>query len=224
MIARLAQQGSLPLPFYPSFVENDNPASGFEHGVAQPRFSQSYFSQRNRLGMLVETHSWKDYPTRVRITRNTVARRCRTDRRAWPANGNSKCRPPTRAPRSSADSRSRWTTRPPPRPARFAFRGYAYTRTPSDDFRRPDDALRREQAADLEHPAARRDRSQPCRDGAPGRLSRADRTRDLGRRQAAAARHRVPSAGYGSAECGSRRVPGRQGRICFASRSKATRR
>jgi hypothetical protein len=53
-------------------VENDNPASGFEHGVAPPRFSQSYFSQRNRLGMLVETHSWKDYPTRVRITHDTV--------------------------------------------------------------------------------------------------------------------------------------------------------
>ena len=27
-------------------------------------------SARNRFGMLVETHSWKDYPTRVRITRN----------------------------------------------------------------------------------------------------------------------------------------------------------
>jgi hypothetical protein len=27
---------------------------------------------RNRFAMLVETHSWKDYPTRVRITRNTI--------------------------------------------------------------------------------------------------------------------------------------------------------
>ena len=27
---------------------------------------------RNRLAMLVETHSWKDYPTRVRVTRNAV--------------------------------------------------------------------------------------------------------------------------------------------------------
>ncbi len=71
-ITKLAGQGSLPLPFYPSFVENDVPASGFVDGVATPRFSHGYFQLRNRYGMLVETHSWKDYPTRVRITRNTI--------------------------------------------------------------------------------------------------------------------------------------------------------
>lgn len=71
-IALLAGQGSLPLPFYPSFVENDVPTSGFVDGVPTPRFSHGYFQLRNRYGMLVETHSWKDYPTRVRITRNTV--------------------------------------------------------------------------------------------------------------------------------------------------------
>jgi len=37
----LAAQGSLPLPYYPSFVEHDNPASGFEDGVSPPRFSTS---------------------------------------------------------------------------------------------------------------------------------------------------------------------------------------
>ncbi|MCL1633443.1 M14 family metallopeptidase [Luteimonas sp. SX5] len=71
-ISMLAGQGSLPLPFYPSFVENDVPTSGFVDGVPTPRFSHGYFQLRNRYGMLVETHSWKDYPTRVRITRNTV--------------------------------------------------------------------------------------------------------------------------------------------------------
>jgi hypothetical protein len=71
-LAALRKQGSLPLPFYPSFVENDNPASGFIDGVASPRFSTGYFQLRNRLAMLVETHSWKNYPTRVRITRNAV--------------------------------------------------------------------------------------------------------------------------------------------------------
>ena len=50
----------------------DDPSSGFEDGVALPRFSSGYFWLRNRLGMLVETHSWKEYPVRVRITRNTV--------------------------------------------------------------------------------------------------------------------------------------------------------
>jgi hypothetical protein len=32
-----------------------------------------YFYLRNRSGMLVEAHSWKDYATRVRITRNVIA-------------------------------------------------------------------------------------------------------------------------------------------------------
>jgi hypothetical protein len=71
-LAALRKQGSLPVAFYPSFVENDNPASGFADGVAPPRFSTGYFHLRNRIAMLVETHSWKDYPTRVRITRNSV--------------------------------------------------------------------------------------------------------------------------------------------------------
>jgi hypothetical protein len=72
VIERLAAQGSLPLPFYPAFVETDNPASGFKDGVSPPRFSTGYFVLRNRLGMLVETHSWKDYPTRVHTTRKVV--------------------------------------------------------------------------------------------------------------------------------------------------------
>lgn len=72
VISDLAAQGSLPLPFYPSFVVDDDPASGFTDGVASPRFSTGYFLTRNRIAVLVETHSWKDYPTRVRITRNTV--------------------------------------------------------------------------------------------------------------------------------------------------------
>jgi hypothetical protein len=71
-IAALAKQGALPLPFYPAFVEYDNPASGFADGVASPRFSTGYLPLRNRLAMLVETHSWKEYPRRVRLTRNTM--------------------------------------------------------------------------------------------------------------------------------------------------------
>ncbi|MGF2075813.1 hypothetical protein, partial [Enterococcus casseliflavus] len=37
-----------------------------------PRLSHGYFWLRNRFGMLVETHSWKDYPTRVKATRNVI--------------------------------------------------------------------------------------------------------------------------------------------------------
>ncbi|WP_020650834.1 M14 family metallopeptidase [Solimonas variicoloris] len=72
VVKKLAQQGSLPLSFYPSFVVDDDPASGFADNVPPPRFSHGYPLLRNRYGMLVETHSWKDYPTRVRITRNTI--------------------------------------------------------------------------------------------------------------------------------------------------------
>ena len=72
VIADLAGQGSLPLPYYPSFAVSDDPTSGFDDGVPPPRFSHGYFWLRNRMGMLVETHSWKTYPMRVRITRNTV--------------------------------------------------------------------------------------------------------------------------------------------------------
>src|SRR2546421_498765 len=69
VIDDLAAAGSMPLAFYPSFVVADDPTSGFEDSVPPPRFSHGYFYLRNSLGMLVETHSWKDYATRVRITR-----------------------------------------------------------------------------------------------------------------------------------------------------------
>ena len=72
LIARLAQAGSLPLPFYPDLVEPDNPESGFVLTVYSPRFSTGYFPQRNRFTVLVETHSWKPYEQRVRVTRNSI--------------------------------------------------------------------------------------------------------------------------------------------------------
>ena len=72
LIDKLAAQGSLPLPFYPDLAKTDDPASGFVLTVYSPRFSTGYFPQRNRFTVLVETHSWKDYATRVRVTRNTL--------------------------------------------------------------------------------------------------------------------------------------------------------
>jgi hypothetical protein len=70
--AKLAAQGSIPLPFYPDFARMDDPTSGFILTVYSPRFSTGYFPQRNRFTVLVETHSWKPYAHRVRVTRNTV--------------------------------------------------------------------------------------------------------------------------------------------------------
>jgi Zinc carboxypeptidase len=68
----IAKQGSMPLDFYPSFIVDDDPASGFAAGPPQPRFSHGYWALHNRFGLLVETHSWKDYQTRVRVTHNII--------------------------------------------------------------------------------------------------------------------------------------------------------
>ena len=72
VIADIAKQGSTPQSYYMSFAKTDDPMSGFVDSVSDPRFSTGYFQLRNRMALLVETHSWKDYPTRVRVTHNTV--------------------------------------------------------------------------------------------------------------------------------------------------------
>jgi hypothetical protein len=72
VIDAISGQGSLPTSFYTSFAQDDDPASGFVDTAYEPRFSTGYFPLRNRVAMLVETHSWKDYATRVRVTRNTI--------------------------------------------------------------------------------------------------------------------------------------------------------
>ncbi len=131
IIADLAQRGSKPLDFYPSFVEHDNPASGFAEGVPTARFSHGYFWLRNRIGILVETHSWRTYPERVRATRDTVESlltRVAHDGAGW------------RAEAIAADQRSAALAgQPVPLAWKVLdtakiidFHGYAYTRTPSE--------------------------------------------------------------------------------------------
>jgi hypothetical protein len=131
VIARLDAQGSMAVPFYPSFVKQDDPASGFEDLVYTPRFSNGYFHLRNRFGMLVETHSWKDYPTRVRITRNTIVALLELigeHGAQW------------RADASAADGRAARLAGTPvtldwkatDKARTIDFQGYAYTRTPSE--------------------------------------------------------------------------------------------
>jgi hypothetical protein len=131
VIADLASHGSLPTEFYPSFAQRDDPASGFADHVSPPRFSHSYFQLRNRFGMLVETHSWKDYPTRVRITRNTIV--SLLDQIA--AHGKEWLKTAHEADARSAALAGQWipldfvTT---PKTRTVEFRGYEYTRTMSD--------------------------------------------------------------------------------------------
>ena len=72
LVARLAAKGHLPLDFYPSFVEDGRPESGFARGVPPPRFANGYWAARNRFGILLETHSWRRYGERVRATADFV--------------------------------------------------------------------------------------------------------------------------------------------------------
>lgn len=150
LIAKLAAQGSLPLPFYPDFAKTDDPASGFQLTVYSPRFSTGYFPSRNRFTVLVETHSWKDYATRVRVTRNTIVGLAelvaahgtewldevqRADVTAMQLGGSevtldfaSGWREPLNEEAGSPATRS---VSEDPNVTMIDFRGYSYTRTPS---------------------------------------------------------------------------------------------
>ncbi|MBB5862695.1 M14 family metallopeptidase [Xanthomonas sp. 3058] len=130
VIADLAKQGSLPLPYYPSFVHEDDPTSGFADDVSPPRFSHGYFLLRNRFGMLVETHSWKTYPVRVRVTRNAIVSVLQQTARngaTWRADALAADQRATRL----AGEMEPLSFAAGPAARTVAFRGYAYTRTPS---------------------------------------------------------------------------------------------
>jgi hypothetical protein len=191
VIARLAEQGSLPLDFYPSLAHRDDPASGFIDDVSPPRFSHGYFVLRNRFGMLVETHSWKDYPTRVRVTHNTILAVLEqiaehgkrwlelahaADERAGRLGG-------TEVPLAyDATERERI----------IEFRGYDYERTESDVS--GDLMTRYDEAGDLARAAAGRGRTGRDRHGAAGRLRHPAGVRPRDCREAPSTRHRIPDS------------------------------
>ena len=131
VIAGVDAHGAMGLPFYPSFVKGDDPSSGFAGWLKTPRYSDGYYWQRNRFGMLIETHSWKDYAARVRISHDAIVallEQMRDHGAAW------------RADATAADARAtrlagsvvplEW--KPGERVRTIDFEGYAYTRTPSD--------------------------------------------------------------------------------------------
>ncbi|MEO8669690.1 MAG: M14 family metallopeptidase [Tahibacter sp.] len=130
LLEKLRKQGSLPLPFYPSFVINDDPTSGFADVVAPPRFSTSYPMLRNRFGMLVETHSWKDYATRVRVTRNTLLDLIELSAERGAGWLDIAQAADTRAAQLGGSSVP-LDYKASDKAHMIAFRGYAYTRTPS---------------------------------------------------------------------------------------------
>jgi hypothetical protein len=145
LIDKLAAQGSLPLPFYPDLARTDDPASGFLLTVYSPRFSTGYFPQRNRFTVLVETHSWKDYAKRIRVTCNTIvalAELMATHGSRWEVEAHQADEDSIRIGGSDVtlDYSSSWrepTAGAAPEPdanswEMIEFRGYAYTRKPSE--------------------------------------------------------------------------------------------
>lgn len=130
VLADIAKQGAMPQPFYMSFAEEDDPMSGFVDGVSDPRFSTGYFQLRNRLAMLVETHSWKDYPTRVRITHNTIISTLEHIARHGAEWLELAHEADARAARLSGEVPL--TFKATDKARQIEFQGYEYTRTPSE--------------------------------------------------------------------------------------------
>lgn len=128
--ADLTAGGHLPLDFYPSFIKEDDPTSGFRAGVAPPRFSQSYWPTRNRFGVLVETHSWKDYKTRVKATHDAVL----ATLKYVGAHGGGMTAAGHAADEADArgDGAVALTYDSGGPPVTFDFQGYAYTVAPSE--------------------------------------------------------------------------------------------
>ena len=131
VIADIGKQGSMPQSYYMSFKETDDPASGFVDSVSDPRFSTGYFQLRNRMAVLVETHSWKDYPTRVRITHNAIVSvlgQVAAHGAEWMQAARAADARATRI----AGQPVALTYRTTDKTTMVDFQGYAYTRTMSD--------------------------------------------------------------------------------------------
>ena len=131
LLARLTELGHLPIPFYPSFITTDDPTSGFAHDEAPPRFSHYYWATRGRLGILVETHSWRTYKERALSTYHTlqaVFEDAVRNARTWRAVADETARgdaalagqPVTLDWKNTRDARE------------LAYRGYAYTKQRSE--------------------------------------------------------------------------------------------
>lgn len=130
LMGQLTAKGHLPVDFYPSFVDNDDPASGFAYGWPPPRFANAYWLTHNRFGLLVETHSWKDYATRVKATRDVcelLLEQAATNGVAWRAAAEAADRDD--AAHAGSSLTLAWDTAKTTRT--IEFQGYEYTREPS---------------------------------------------------------------------------------------------
>jgi hypothetical protein len=130
--SKIAAMGSQPLDFYPEFVKEDDPDSGFALNVYSPRFSNAYWALHNRFALLVETHSWKNYATRVRVTHNiimTLADMMSREGSGWRAQA---LEADTRAAQGLGGQTVTLDFDNGPHVTTIDFLGYAYTRKHSD--------------------------------------------------------------------------------------------
>lgn len=128
----LTKTGHQPLDFYPSFESEGDPMSGIAVGVTPARLTHGYVARRGRIGVLVETHSWRSYKERVASTADLLRglfALAKTDAASW-----KKAAVDVDAARSALPGKTvtlSWDT-DLEKKSTFAFQGYAYTRTPSE--------------------------------------------------------------------------------------------
>ena len=131
LVDRLTALGHLPIDFYPSFVDEHNPGSGFSRGEAPPRFSHFYAAARGRIGVLVETHSWRTYRERTESTYHTlqaILEEAVSSAGAWREIARAADAADARL--AGAEVPLAWKVGPGSR--EIAFRGYAYERRVSE--------------------------------------------------------------------------------------------
>ena len=131
LFPKLEAQGHLPVGFYPSFDDADDPQSGFTSGWAPPRFGNAYWALHHRFGLLVETHSWKPYAVRVKSTYDVCAgllEEATLHGREWLTEARAADLAATRLAGTDVVLTTEATKVNKP----FDFQGYEYTRTRSE--------------------------------------------------------------------------------------------
>ena len=131
LFPRLEAQGHLPVGFYPSFDDADDPQSGFTAGWPPPRFGNAYWALQHRFGVLVETHSWKPYAQRVKATFDVCAgllEEATAHAADWLAAAQQADLDATRLAGTDVVLMSEATKKGEP----IDFQGYAFTRTRSE--------------------------------------------------------------------------------------------
>ena len=131
LFPKLEAQGHLPVGFYPSFDDADDPQSGFTSGWAPPRFGNAYWALNHRFGLLVETHSWKPYAVRVKSTYDVCAgllEEATLHGREWLTEARAADLAATRLAGTDVVLTTEATQVNKP----FDFQGYEYTRTKSE--------------------------------------------------------------------------------------------